>query len=170
VEQPDARPEIYAFGFRNVWRLAFDSKTGDLWAADVGQDLWEEINLVRKGGNYGWSVREGLHPFGQKTKASSTTIEPVWEYDHRIGRSITGGRVYRSSRLPELTGKYLYADYVTGRVWALDYDRKSGRVLQNLEISPGGVTVTAFGEDAQGEVYYVTNAANGQCIYRLERK
>lgn len=166
VNNPNALPEIYAFGFRNIWRLAFDSKTGDLWAGDVGQDLWEEINIVRAGGNYGWSMREGNHLFGNLA-STSAPIDPVWEYDHRIGRSITGGRVYNSNRVPELTGKYLYADYVTGRVWALDYDRTSESVRSNLEISSGGVTVTAFGEDATGEVYYMIAAPNGQCIYRF---
>ena len=87
-----------------------------------------------------------------------------------MGKSITGGRVYRGSRIPELQGKYLYADYVTGRVWALDYDRESKRVRKNLEISDGGITVTAFGEDPQGEVYYMVAAADGRCIYRFARR
>ena len=169
VDRNDARPEIYAFGFRNPWRLAFDSANGDLWLADVGQDLWEEINLVRRGGNYGWSVREGIHPFGNVTPGDSQLLDPIWEYDHRLGRSITGGRVYRGSRVPELAGKYLYADYVTGRVWALEYDRRSEQVIRNLEISDGGVTVTAFGEDSQGEVYYMVAAADGRCIYRFTK-
>jgi glucose/arabinose dehydrogenase len=166
-----ARPEIYAYGFRNVWRLAFDSKTGDLWAGDVGQDLWEEINLVRRGGNYGWSIREGTHPFGNADQVPfSEPIEPIWEYDHGIGKSITGGRVYNSSRLPELQGMYVYADYVSGRVWALEYGHKAQKLLKHFEISPGGIPVTAFGEDANGEIYYMTAAANGQCIFRFERE
>lgn len=172
IDVPGARPEIYAYGFRNIWRLAFDSKTGELWAGDVGQDLWEEVNLVHKGGNYGWSVAEGFHPFGNepKRKVQSALQKPVWEYDHRIGKSITGGRVYRGSRLRELRGKYLYADYVTGRIWALQRDEDTGTVAKNLEISRGGIPVTAFGEDAAGEVYYLIAAANGQCIYRFVRK
>ncbi|MEZ6090171.1 MAG: family 16 glycoside hydrolase [Pirellulaceae bacterium] len=124
VDNKDARGEIFAYGLRNPWRIAFDKKTGDFWAADVGQELWEEVNLIRAGGNYGWSMFEGSYPFGNQTVESpNDPIDPVWEYDHRIGRSITGGRVYRGDRVPELSGKYLYADYVTGRVWALDYDR-----------------------------------------------
>ena len=171
VDTKGARPEIYAFGFRNVWRLGFDAKHGDLWAADVGQDLWEEINIVRRGGNYGWNVREGEHFFGNAELGDvSRPIPPIWEYDHRIGKSITGGRVYNSSRIAELTGKYLYADYVTGRVWALEYDRNLQKVTKNLEISAGGIPVTAFGEDPNGEVYYMIAAANGQCIYRFTRK
>ncbi len=171
VDVEKARPEIYAFGFRNPWRIAFDSKRGDLWMADVGQDLWEEINIVQRGGNYGWSIREGLHPFGNASKVNAIAPEvPVWEYDHRIGRSITGGRVYNATRVPQLTGKYLYADYVTGRVWALDYDRVAKKVKSNMEISDGGITVTAFGEDSSGEVFYMITASDGQCIYRFTQK
>ena len=167
VDRLNAKPEIYAYGFRNPWRMAFDSKTGDLWLADVGQDLWEEINLVHRGGNYGWSIREGTHPFG-KTGSEQATIPPVWEYDHRVGRSITGGRVYRGQRIPELQGMYLYADYVTGKIWALDLDQRSRRV-SNWGIVDGGITVTAFGEDPQGEIYYIVDAANGQNIYRFAK-
>lgn len=171
ISDPNAKPEIFAYGFRNIWRLAFDAKTDDLWVGDVGQDLWEEINIVRRGGNYGWNVREGTHPFGNAAAVTpNATIGPIWEYDHRIGKSITGGRVYNSSRLPELRGKYVYADYVSGRVWALGYDREEQKLVSHLEISPGGIPVTAFGEDSDGEIYYMTAAANGQCIFRFERK
>ncbi|QDV12925.1 Soluble aldose sugar dehydrogenase YliI precursor [Rosistilla oblonga] len=169
VEHKGALGEIYAYGLRNPWRIAFDSKTGDLWCGDVGQELWEEVDLITKGGNYGWSMREGSYPFGNTAVESpNPPIGPVWEYDHRIGRSITGGRVYRSDRLPELEGKYLYADYVTGCVWALDYDQEAGRVRKNLQIFGGDVPVLAFGEDANGEVYYLTQSARGECIYRFE--
>ncbi|MEM0926988.1 MAG: family 16 glycoside hydrolase, partial [Planctomycetota bacterium] len=108
VKTPGARGEIFAYGLRNPWRLAFDSATGDLWVGDVGQELWEEVNVIVKGGNYGWSNREGMSGFGNRAKVAGTSdpIDPVWQYDHRIGRSITGGRVYRSSRMPQLNGKY----------------------------------------------------------------
>ncbi len=104
VETKGARPEIYALGTRNPWRIAFDKETGDLWIGDVGQELWEEVNVITKGGNYGWSNREGSHPFGNRPAVAGVPapIDPVWEYDHQIGRSITGGRVYRGSRVPEL--------------------------------------------------------------------
>ena len=162
------RGEIYAYGLRNVWRLAFDRATGTLWAGDVGQELIEEINLIRRGGNYGWSVREGVVAFGNRDDAGPTEpIDPIWEYDHQIGKSITGGRVYRSDRVSELTGKYLYADYVSGRVWALEYDEEAGRVIRNDEIIDGGTPVLAFGEDDHGEVYYMTANMKGECIYRL---
>jgi glucose/arabinose dehydrogenase len=91
-----ARPEIWAYGLRNPWRIAFDRQTGTLWCGDVGQDLWEEIDLIIKGGNYGWNVREGVHKFGVKGSAPRPDIiEPIWEYHHDVGKSITGGHVYR---------------------------------------------------------------------------
>lgn len=171
VDVEGARPEIYAYGLRNPWRIAFDSETGRLWAGDVGQELWEEVIVVNKGGNYGWSNREGAHPFGNRppVEGVSAPIEPVWEYDHQIGKSITGGRVYRSSRLPELDGKYLYADYVTGKIWALSYDPATGKATSNEQVIPDSIPVLAFGEDPSGEVYYLTNSSRGECIYRFER-
>ena len=170
VDQDGARPEIYAYGLRNPWRIAFDKKTGNLWAGDVGQELWEEVTLIEKGGNYGWSIREGFHPFGKTASSGSKTMDPVWEYDHQIGKSITGGRVYRSSRIPELNGKYLYADYVTGTVWALTYDENSGVVKKNEQVVPDSIPILAFGEDQNGEVYYLTNSSRGECIFRFESK
>ena len=102
VNTEGARPEIWAYGFRNVWRMAFDPKTGRLWAGDVGQNLYEEIDIVERGGNYGWNRREGLHPFGPRgTGPRKGLTDPIWEYNHDVGRSITGGTVYRGKRLPE---------------------------------------------------------------------
>ena len=171
VDTPGAQAEIYAYGLRNVWRMAFDRTTGQLWAADVGQDLWEEINLIKPGGNYGWNHREGDHPFGNAAGGTLVdAVEPIWQYDHRIGKSVTGGRVYRGQRLPELVGKYLYADYVAGRIWALHYDAKLQRVVSNEQISAGGIPVLAFGEDSEGEVYYMTAAASGKAIFRFVRE
>ncbi|MEO8268409.1 MAG: PQQ-dependent sugar dehydrogenase [Aureliella sp.] len=165
------RPEIYAYGLRNPWRIAFDKTTGRLWAGDVGQELWEEVDIIEKGGNYGWSVREGSHPFGNRPNREdvSTPIAPVWEYDHDIGKSITGGRVYRSQHIPELAGKYIYADYVSGAIWALTYDDQSGKVTKNEQVIAGGIPVLAFGQDASGEVYYMIDSANGECIYRFAK-
>lgn len=166
----EAKPEIYAYGFRNIWRLSVDRKTGRLWVGDVGQDLWEEINVVQPGGNYGWSIREAGYGFGNDaTEPPKTPIEPVWVYDHRVGKSITGGTVYRGSRLPELAGKYLYADFVSGKIWALGFDEKTGRGQKNWQIAAGGIPVLAFGEDESGEVYYMTESASGRGIYRFER-
>jgi len=169
VNSRDARPEIYAYGLRNPWRIAFDPKTGRLWAGDVGQELWEEVNVIKSGGNYGWSDREGSHPFGNRERRSdvSEPIAPVWEYDHSVGKSITGGRVYRSSRLPQLAGKYIYADYVSGAVWALSYDEATGKATKNEQVIAGGIPVLAFGQDPAGEVYYMIDSSRGECIYRF---
>ncbi|QDT39016.1 family 16 glycoside hydrolase [Stratiformator vulcanicus] len=171
VEQTDARPEIFAYGFRNPWRIGFDPKTGDLWAADVGQDYYEEIDVVRAGGNYGWNVREGAHPFGADGEpAKPEYIDPVWEYDHTAGKSITGGYVFRSDRVPELDGRYLYADYVTGKLWALDYDPNSGTVRSNDRIPTKNMPVLAFGQLPGGEVLFAIPTAGGQGIYRFVSK
>jgi len=156
--EKSVRPEIWAYGLRNVWRLAFDRETGTLWAADVGQDLWEEINLIRRGGNYGWNLREGMHSFGPNGSGPrDDLIEPIWEYSHDVGRSVTGGHVYHGKRVPELVGWYLYADYVTGQLWALKYDVEEQRVVANRPISGNTMPVMSFGEDQQGEVYFMTD-------------
>ncbi|AGA30974.1 PQQ-dependent sugar dehydrogenase [Singulisphaera acidiphila] len=171
VGRSDARPEIWAYGIRNIWRMAFDRKTGWLWAGEVGQNLWEEIDIITKGGNYGWNLRESLHPFGVKgVGPRPELIDPIWEYSHHdTGKSITGGNVYRGTRLPELDGAYLYADYVTGRLWALRYDDAQRRVVENRPIPSQGLPVLSFGEDEQGEVYFLTTTNNGQGIYRFSR-
>lgn len=170
VNKADALPEIWAYGLRNVWRMAFDKKTGKLWAGDVGQNLYEEINIIEKGGNYGWRRREGLHPFGADGKGHGPDfIDPIWEYHHDIGKSITGGHVYRGKLLPELEGHYLYADYVSAKIWALRYDEQEKRVVANRTIKDKGQPVLSFGEDEQGEVYLMTYSAAGRGIYRFVR-
>jgi glucose/arabinose dehydrogenase len=169
LNREGAQPEIYAYGFRNIWRLTVDRSTGDLWAADVGQDFWEEVNIVRKGGNYGWSVREASYPFNNKPVTSSDElVAPVWEYDHQLGKSITGGFVYRGTRLPELQGMYVYADFISGRIWALKYDQAQKKVTSNMSIASTGFPVLAFGEDEAGEMYYMLETVNGQGIYRFD--
>ncbi|MFP6693848.1 MAG: PQQ-dependent sugar dehydrogenase, partial [Pirellulales bacterium] len=116
VGMKDARPEIWAWGFRNPWGMTFDAETGLFWVADVGQDIWEEVNIVQKGGNYGWNLREAKHKFGDKGSGPrDDLIDPIWEYDHKVGKSITGGRVYRGKWIKQLVGAYLYADYVSGK-------------------------------------------------------
>jgi glucose/arabinose dehydrogenase len=170
VGTKDARPEIWAYGIRNVWRMSFDKKTGKLWAADVGQNLYEEINIIEKGGNYGWNLRESYHPFGVKgVGVNGKMIEPIWEYHHDVGKSITGGGVYRGKALPELEGHYLYADYVTSRIWALKYDEKAGRVVANRSIKDPEKPVVSFGEDEQGEMYFLTVSNTGKGIYRFTK-
>jgi glucose/arabinose dehydrogenase len=170
VDTPEARPEIWAFGLRNIWRMAFDRPTGRLWASDVGQNLYEEIDLIVKGGNYGWNVREGFHPFSVRgVGPRPDLIEPIWEYHHDVGKSLTGGLVYRGEQLPELKGYYLYADYVTAKIWALQYEGTKGRVVANRPIRDPNVPVMSFGEDEKGEAYFMTFSASGKGIYRFVR-
>jgi glucose/arabinose dehydrogenase len=166
VGRMDARPEIWAYGLRNVWRMAFDRKSNVLWAADVGQNLYEEIDLIVRGGNYGWNRREALHPFGARgSDVNKALIDPIWEYHHDIGKSITGGSVYRGQRLPELQGAYVYADYVSTKIWALRYDDNKRRVVANRPIHDPNVPVMSFGEDEKGELYFLTYTNTGQGIY-----
>jgi len=155
VDKADAKPEIYAYGFRNIWRMSFDRKTGVLWAGDVGQDTWEEIDIVVKGGNYGWSIREAKHKFGPMgVGPRKDLIEPIWEYKHDVGKSITGGVVYRGKNAPAMEGMYLYADYVGGQVWALDYNFDKKKVEGNYLIVDNDRPIITFGEDEHGEAYY----------------
>ena len=169
VGKEDAKPEIWAYGLRNPWCISFDKKDGTFWCADVGQDIWEEIDIIVKGGNYGWSLREGLHKFGPKgSEPRKDLIEPIWEYHHNIGKSITGGEVYHGKRVPELEGHYIYADYVSGKVWALKYDAKSGKTLANRSLQiESTMPYIAIGHDDAGEVYLTD--AFGQ-IWWLEKK
>ena len=167
VGQPGAKGEIWAWGLRNVWRMAFDPQDGTLWAGDVGQDLWEEINLVTRGGNYGWNLREGAHKFGLSgSDARDDLIEPIFEYDHEVGKSITGGFVYRGKRLPELFGAYLYADFVSGKLWALQYDRAAKKVMGNRPLAGSGMPIMTFGQDEMGEAYCTDDAGR---IYQFVR-
>ncbi len=170
VSNPKAAPEIWAYGFRNIWRMSFDKKTGQCWVGDVGQNLWEEIDLVEAGGNYGWNLREALHPFAADgVGPRKDLIDPIWEYHHNTGKSITGGNVYRGKKLPELDGSYVYADYVSGKFWALTYDFKQKRVTANRPIPGPKTPVLSFGEDEQGELYWLTYSQSGQGIYRFRQ-
>ena len=172
VKEKGARGEIWAYGLRNIWRMAFDRETGLLWAADVGQDIWEEIDIIVKGGNYGWNSREGKHSFAKSkvpSEARPDLIDPIWEYNHDIGKSITGGFVYRGKRLPELQGAYLYADYVSTKIWALWYDPTTKTVTADREIASPGVPILSFGEDESGEAYFTTFSLQGKVIYGFEK-
>ena len=162
ADRAGARGEIWAWGLRNPWRFSFDRQTGALWAADVGQDRWEEVNLIVKGGNYGWRLFEGDAEYeNPRKRPAKDFIAPVATYDHDAGCSVTGGYVYRGKAVPTLRGQYLYADFCSGRVWALPADgqgRRAGRQIARVP-SP-----SSFGEDQDGEVY-VTSFDGG--IYRL---
>jgi putative heme-binding domain-containing protein len=155
VKLAGARPEVWAYGFRNPWRMSFDRATGDLWVGDVGWELWEMVYRVRKGGNYGWSVMEGRQQVRPEAKRGPTPIlPPALDFPHTEAASITGGYVYRGKRLPELAGAYLCGDWMTRKVWATRFDAED-HILSHKEIALSPGRVVAFGEDAAGELYLV---------------
>ena len=161
---PGARGELWAYGFRNPWRMTFDPQTGDLWVGDIGQDLWEMIEVVHRGDNYGWSVYEGGHPFYLARKLGPTPVTPaVIVHPHSEARSITGGLVYQGKRHPELQGAYLYGDYGTGRVWGARY--QGGKITWNRELAVTPFQILGFAEDPAGELYIVDY---GGAVYRLD--
>jgi glucose/arabinose dehydrogenase len=163
-------PEIWAFGLRNPWRFSFDRLTGDFYIADVGQKRWEEINFVPVGSpggiNFGWDFREGAHPYEGEPPADLVFQDPITEYSHSEGCSVSGGVVVRDPNLIEWQGVYLYGDFCSGRVWGL-LQVDQGRWL-NAELFQTGLNISSFGEDDQGRIYLADHA--GGDIYRLERK
>lgn len=159
-----ACPEIFAWGFRNVWRFSIDPATGALWAADVGQGAREEIDIVELGGNYGWRCREGTAPYNTAGCPSSGFAGPVFEYTHGNGdASITGGYVYRGANLPFLQGRYVFADYVSGRIWALRDNDAGGYLADQLADTSFGISAFALGHDQE---LYFTDLVGGR-IYSL---
>jgi putative heme-binding domain-containing protein len=165
VRLPGARPEIWAYGFRNPWRMSFDRATGDLWAGDVGWELWELIFRVERGGNYGWSVMEGRQPARPESRRGpSPILPPTADHPHSEAASITGGYVYRGTRLRDLIGTYIYGDYQSGKVWGLRYD--GGKVTWRGELADTGLRLVSFGEDGAGELYLVEHERTNQ-VYRL---
>ena len=162
LETHGARGEIWAYGFRQPWKFSFDRETGDLWVGDVGQQLWEMVYRVERGGNYGWSIMEGPQKFRPNRKQGPTPISPpAHAYQHHEGRSVTGGFVYRGRRFPDLYGQYLFADYETGRVWGLDTQS-----LERTQIAFTDVDIAGFAEDHDGEQYLLSHE-DGR-IYELQ--
>src|SRR5205085_2188570 len=161
----NARPEIWAYGLRNPWRLTVDSKTGQIWAGNNGQDLWETAHLVRRGENYGWSVYEGSHPFYLNRKLGPTpVVPPTIEHAHSEARSLTGGVVYYGERFPELNGVYIYGDYSTGKIWGARHD--GSRLSWQEELAGTELQITAFALDHHGGLLVVDH---GSGLYRLVR-
>jgi len=169
----NAEPEVWAIGLRNPWRFSFDTLTGDLYVADVGENQWEEIDFVPAGFsgnlNFGWNFWEGTQPYKDNPPEGLEVIFPIWVYDHTQGCSITGGYVYRGKSLPEWFGVYLYGDYCTGNIWGL---------LQNSDGAPTGgwqnewlyklpAYITSFGQDESGEIYLVSITG---VVYRFVSK
>jgi uncharacterized repeat protein (TIGR03806 family) len=151
-----AKQEIWSYGHRNPWRWSFDQASGELWVGDVGQNTWEEVDRVVKGGNYGWNTCEGFHQRGSTTALCNTPglIDPVVEHPRSEAQSITGGYVYRGTAMPSLVGTYLYGDYITGNIWALTYDADNKPVPKVIATVPGS-TLVSFGQGNDGEVYTV---------------
>jgi glucose/arabinose dehydrogenase len=145
------RDEIFAYGLRNPWKFSFDRETGELWTGDVGQNSWEEINIIRSGENYGWNYFEGSHPYLREEVNREQFTFPVAEYGHDVGQSVTGGYVYRGTEISPLQGVYVYGDYVTGRIWGLvnPYrDDRHSRQLTNTDLR-----ISSFAESNTGELY-----------------
>ena len=161
--------ELFVWGIRNTWKFSWDVPTGRMWGADVGQNRIEEINLIEKGGNYGWNRFEGNSTFRAATNLVTTPdVKPIFTYNRNNGdRSITGGFVYRgASQNPSIQGKYIYGDYVSGRVWALDYNETTGRATSQLLFRTNGQFVSSFGLDEAGELYFIGYGRNAQ-VYRI---
>ena len=151
VGMKDVRPETWAYGLRNPWRLTVDKKTGHVWVCQNGQDLWEQAYLVKPGENYGWSVMEGSHPFYPNRKLGPTPlVKPTVEHHHSEARSLTGGIVYYGEKYPELQGAYIYGDYSTGNIWAVKHD--GTKILWHKQIASTRLMITGFAADARGEL------------------
>jgi uncharacterized repeat protein (TIGR03806 family) len=161
VDQPGVRPETWAYGFRNPWRITTDAKTGHIWVGNNGQDLWEQAYLVQRGANYGWSVYEGSHPFYLQRKLGPTRVsQPTLEHPHSESRSLTGGVVYYGEKFPDLRGAYIYGDYSTGKIWGAKHD---GRNLQwHRELADTSIQISAFAVDAAGELLIADHRGNKQ--------
>ena len=167
VNKPNTKPEIWAYGLRNPWHFSFDGKTGDLYIGDVGQADYEEVDYQPAGDpggeNYGWNLYEGMHPYLGATAPPNMTL-PVAEYPHLVGCAVMGGYVYRGSSITELQGVYIFGDYCTGHTWTLF--RSAADVWRVTPFMDTGRTITAFGEDEQGELYMVDFKGS---IFRLAR-
>ena len=169
IDPATVRTEIWATGLRNAWRFSFDPPTGRLFTGDVGQNLYEEVNLIVRGGDYGWSHREGFHSFDlgpgkEKPPADFKPIDPIFEYPRTTGLSITGGRVYRGTKFPEFSGAYLFADYAFGRIIALR--EKDAQWQHEIIAVEGGIA--GIGTDPRDGEMLFASIAKGS-VMRLSR-
>ena len=161
-----ARAENWAYGLRQPWKMHFDRETDVLWTGNVGQDLWEQIFIVERGGNYGWSVMEGSHPFRpERPRGPSPFVAPIVEHNHTEFRSITGGVMYHGDRLPGLKGAYVYGDYDTGQIWAFRYDYATKQVSEHRQLVDSSLRLVGFVEDHAGEFYLIDHT--GGALHRL---
>lgn len=161
------KAEIWAFGLRNPWRFSFDRQTGDLYIGDVGQSQWEEINWASSGSlgglNYGWRYKEGLHAYAGQLPVGAVFEDPIWEYSHSQGCSITGGYVYRGQKITKLQGAYIYGDYCSGMVWGLRKDPQG--IWQNVALGQVNSAISSFGQGLDGELYLLDHRGS---ILKLE--
>jgi glucose/arabinose dehydrogenase len=153
TKRPGARPEIWAYGLRNPWRYSFDPR-GRLIVADVGQNTYEEIDWVERGLNYGWNLREARHCFpAEATCTRDGLVEPIFEYDHSLGLSVTGGFVYTGSAMPALKGKYVFADFSSGRVWSLEVPKVNATAVRAKLLGQWPRAISTFGRNLAGEIF-----------------
>ncbi|WP_414661099.1 PQQ-dependent sugar dehydrogenase [Horticoccus sp. 23ND18S-11] len=161
------RPELWAYGLRNPWKMSFDRATGNLWCGDIGWELWEMVHLITRGGNYGWSAYEASQPIKPALVNPGTPITPpVVAHPHAEAASITGGFVYHGKQFPELANAYVYGDWVTGKIWALWHDGK--QITRHEEIADTPHAIITFGQDDDGELYYA-HYADASTLHRLVR-
>lgn len=165
ISFPNARPEVWAYGFRNPWRMSFDRQTGELYVGDVGWELWELVHRIEKGGNYGWSAMEGPQPVNANQHGPTPIIPALLALPHTLGASVTGGYVYRGRKFPELQGAYVFGDWETRRLWAARFE--GDRTKEMPELTRPSVRVSAFGEDNAGEIYFLDHDVG--TIHTLER-
>jgi uncharacterized repeat protein (TIGR03806 family) len=164
VDLDGARGEVWAFGLRNPWRMSFDQKTGDLWVGDVGWELWEMLDRIERGGNYGWSVQEGQHAVNPEWPRGPTEIlPPTIDHPHSESSSITEGLTYYGKRIPELSGTHIYGDYDTGKMWGFRYEK--GQVVNHRELADTTHRIVGFGKGQEGEAYLLDHIAG--TIHRL---
>lgn len=165
INMKGARPEVWAYGFRNPWRMSFDRESGALFVGDVGWELWEMVHRVEKGGNYGWAAMEGPQPIKPSQVGPTPIIPPLIELPHTIASSVTGGYVYHGKKFPELRGAYVFGDWESRRLWAARFD--GDRTKEMPEITQPSVRIVAFGEDNAGELYFLDH--DGGTLHTLER-
>lgn len=159
-------PEIFAYGFRNPWRFSFDSATGTLFAGDVGQDSFEEVDIVQKGANYGWNIMEGSHCFKPATGCNMTGLTlPIIDYGRDQGGTVIGGFVYRGAAIPGLVNAYVFGDFLSGRIWGLR--QNSSGTWERTELAATGKNISSFGRDENGELYVVDYSG---AVWRLVAK
>ncbi|MCE9547871.1 MAG: PQQ-dependent sugar dehydrogenase [Planctomycetia bacterium] len=168
VGRVGTRPETWAYGLRNPWRITVDAKTGHVWVGNNGQDLWEQAYLIQRGANYGWSIVEGSHPFYQTRKRGPEPISlPTVEHGHNAFRSLTGGVVYYGSKFPDLQGAYIYGDYSTGKIWGIRHDGQ--KAIWHRELATTTLSIVGFGTDADGELLICDlHGTNESHLYTLE--